>query len=382
MLMGSSTASAETTLPACSVEKPFLKPVILSGPHTGERRRLLEMLVQEFPDVFAFPQQYTTRPPDLHSKHIGADGDELQLVAEQTGSKSAAGSPAAEAAAPRDVPQQEPVGNSGVAGSNSGHGCHSSSANSSSSSTDVLGPPPRVLSKEDFEAAVANGQLLEHHADLFTHPLAMHRHGHSMEDIQAIIKEGKLPLLELEAEQTEQVKVTKAIDCLSIFMAPPSLEEHEQLLQLWVTESDDEVVDRGTVAAAELTAVQSQKTFDQVCSCKPHLHQVLLHHARSSYCLASRAGDDLNVHDSLLPQCQVHICVHCFCCLCCCCCQVLVNDELEEGYKQLKAAISRFRPDLIPPAAHEAATKAAQAAAALTPVPVLVAGPAGVLLCW
>lgn len=63
--------------------------------------------------------------------------------------------------------------------------------------------------------------------------------------------------------------------------------------------------------------------------------------------------------------------------LCCCCCQVLVNDELEEGYKQLKAAISRFRPDLIPPAAHEAAAKAAQAAAALTPVPLLVAGPAG-----
>jgi guanylate kinase len=92
----------------------------------------------------------------------------------------------------------------------------------------------------------------------------MHRHGHSMEDIQAIIKEGKLPLLELEAEQTEQIKVTRAIDCLSIFMAPPSLEEHEQRLKLWVTESDDEVADRGTVAAAELAAVQSQKTFDQV----------------------------------------------------------------------------------------------------------------------
>jgi hypothetical protein len=226
------------------------------------------MLVEEFPNVFAFPRQYTTRPPDVHSSHVGADGEELQLVAEQAGrpgsarrSTNAPGAPGADDAASGNAPahRQEPPGGSGAAGTNSG-----SSSSSSSSKLDVLGPPPRVLSKEEFEAAVASGQLLEHHTDLFTHPLAMHRHGHSMEDIQAIIKEGKLPLLELEAEQTEQIKVTRAIDCLSIFMAPPSLEEHEQRLKLWVTESDDEVADRGTVAAAELAAVQSQKTFDQV----------------------------------------------------------------------------------------------------------------------
>jgi hypothetical protein len=147
----------------------------------------------------------------------------------------------------------------------------------------------------------------------------VHRHGHSLDDLQAIIKAGKLPLLELEAEQTELLKVTKSVDCLSIFLAPPSLTEHQQRLEQAVTETVEEVADRGAVAAAELAAVKSQSVFDQV----------------------------------------------------------LVNDELEEGYQQLKAAISKFRPDIIPPATDESAARAAQQAAANTPVPLLVAGPAG-----
>lgn len=319
-----------------SVEKPFLKPVILSGPHTGERRRLLEMLVEEFPDVFALPRQHTTRPPDLHSKHVGVDGDELQLVSEQKGSRphSAAagvqGSPADAAGAPAagDHPSSSAevtadgsltAGGSVSAGSSSADGGGDECSSTSKTAVELL-PPPRVLSKEEFEAAVSSGQLLEHHADLFTHPLAVHRHGYSMADLQGIIKADKLPLLELEAEQTELVKVTKSVDCLSIFLAPPSLEEHEQRLQLAATESNEEVAARGEVAAAELAAARAQGVFDEV----------------------------------------------------------LVNDDFEEGYAQLKAAISRFRPDLIPPAATDAAARAAQqSAAASTAVPLLVAGPAG-----
>lgn len=316
---------------ACSVEKPFLKPVILAGPHTGERRRLLEMLVEEFPDVFALPRQYTTRPPDLHSMHVGVDGDELQLVAEQKGSRphSAAAGPEGGAAGQADATAAASAdhctGTSGSqaatsGGSGGGDGsCSGDDGGGASKPAAVLLPPPRVLSKEAFEAAVASGQLLEHHADLFTHPLAAHRHGHSLADLQDIIRAGKLPLLELEAEQTELVKVTKAVDCLSIFLAPPSMEEHAQRLQQAATETEDEVAARGAVAAAELAAVRAKGVFDDV----------------------------------------------------------LVNDDLEEGYAQLLAAISKFRPDLIPSAAHDAAARAAQQAAASTAVPLLIAGPAG-----
>lgn len=57
--------------------------------------------------------------------------------------------------------------------------------------------------------------------------------------------------------------------------------------------------------------------------------------------------------------------------------QVITNDDLEEGYKQLKAAISRFRPDLIPPPEDEVASQAARKAATHQPVPLVVLGPAG-----
>lgn len=270
------------------------------------------MLVEEFPDVFDLPRQYTTRPPDLHSRHVGADGDELQLVVEKAGSSAGgAGTDTQQAGAAGPARSASKGGSSRGAGGSSG--------SDDSSKAAALGPEPRVLTKEEFDAAVASGQLLEHHTDLFTHPLAAHRHGHSMEDLQAIIKAGKLPLLELEAEQTEVMKLTKSVDCLSVFLAPPSLEEHQQRLEQAVTESDEEIAERGAVAAAELAAVRSKGVFDKV----------------------------------------------------------LINDDLEEGYKQLKAAISKFRPDLIPPTADDDAAKAAQQAAANTPVPLLVAGPTG-----
>jgi hypothetical protein len=41
------------------VEKPFLEPVLLLGPCTDEKQRLLQTLADEFPDVFAFPQLVT-----------------------------------------------------------------------------------------------------------------------------------------------------------------------------------------------------------------------------------------------------------------------------------------------------------------------------------
>jgi guanylate kinase len=75
---------------------------------------------------------------------------------------------------------------------------------------------------------------------------------------------GKLPLLELEAEGAEAIKMGRGVDCLTVFLAPPSLELHEQRLKDWATESDEEVAERQALAAAELEAVQSNSVFDQV----------------------------------------------------------------------------------------------------------------------
>lgn len=54
---------------------------------------------------------------------------------------------------------------------------------------------------------------------------------------------GKLPLLELEAEGAEALKA-KGVDCLTIFLAPPSEEVFDSRLRAWLTESDEEIAAR------------------------------------------------------------------------------------------------------------------------------------------
>lgn len=48
-------------IPSNSVEKPFLKPVLICGPTTGEKEILIQRLLSEFPDVFGLPRCHTTK---------------------------------------------------------------------------------------------------------------------------------------------------------------------------------------------------------------------------------------------------------------------------------------------------------------------------------
>jgi hypothetical protein len=194
----------------CSVEKPFLKPVVLAGPNTGERRKLLEMLVAEFPDVFAWPRMHTTLPPNEQARHMGADGDELQLVTDKPGctprlgakgqhgfGDAAEGSEAlrdtAASAADAATAAAESGGAAGSASCQKGAadgGCTGSSSSNGDRSS-VLEPEPVVMGREEFEAAAAAGGFLEAHADLVKHKLATHRHAYSMEHVREVIKSGE-----------------------------------------------------------------------------------------------------------------------------------------------------------------------------------------------
>jgi hypothetical protein len=131
---------------------------------------------------------------------------------------------------------------------------------------------------------------------------------------------GKLPLLELEAEGVEALRKSKA-DCLTIFLQPPDLEVHEGRLRTYLTETEAEIAERTEQAAAERAAAIAAGVYDAE----------------------------------------------------------IVNDNHDEAYKQLCAAISKFRPDIIPPAEEvEAAEAAAAAAAAGGSMPHLVlCGPPG-----
>jgi hypothetical protein len=44
------------------VQAPFLKPILVTGPQTGERSTLLQALADEFPDVFSFAPVVSDEP--------------------------------------------------------------------------------------------------------------------------------------------------------------------------------------------------------------------------------------------------------------------------------------------------------------------------------
>lgn len=76
-------------IPSNSVEKPFLKPVLICGPATGEKENLIQQLVYEFPDVFGIPRRHTTRNTSVLSQQhtnlaeelAGMNGEELRQCA-------------------------------------------------------------------------------------------------------------------------------------------------------------------------------------------------------------------------------------------------------------------------------------------------------------
>lgn len=78
----------------------------------------------------------------------------------------------------------------------------------------------------EFEEAVRCDTYLEHHKDLFTHPLCTYRHGVSKSQVQQVVRRARLPLIDCEAEGAEMFRAKK-VECLTIFLMPPSLEEYE-----------------------------------------------------------------------------------------------------------------------------------------------------------
>ncbi len=56
-------------------------------------------------------------------------------------------------------------------------------------------PAPCVMELQEFESAAAAGTLLEVHSDLFTHALATHKHGITMEALEEVIKAGEGAML-------------------------------------------------------------------------------------------------------------------------------------------------------------------------------------------
>ena len=66
---------------------------------------------------------------------------------------------------------------------------------------------------------------MQQHTDRFTHVLARQQRGVTKASIAAVVTAGKIPLLLTDVEGVQRAQANH-LDCLTVFMAPASLEVH------------------------------------------------------------------------------------------------------------------------------------------------------------
>lgn len=104
------------------------------------------------------------------------------------------------------------------------------------------------VSKEDFEKNIANGNLLEWAQFVGNY------YGTPKDKVEKMRDEGKNVLLEIDVNGTSQVlsKLDRN-DVISVFIAPPSLEELERRIRGRSTETDEVIKNRLAQASRELS---------------------------------------------------------------------------------------------------------------------------------
>ncbi len=113
---------------------------------------------------------------------------------------------------------------------------------------EVNGREYYFVSKEEFQKNIDNGNLLE------WAEFVGNRYGTPKDKVEKMRDEGKNVLLEIDVNGTSQVlsKLDKN-DVISVFIAPPSIEELERRLKGRSTESDEVIKNRVAQAARELS---------------------------------------------------------------------------------------------------------------------------------
>ncbi|MEF9920425.1 MAG: guanylate kinase [Erysipelotrichaceae bacterium] len=116
--------------------------------------------------------------------------------------------------------------------------------------------------KEKFETAIANGELLEWAEFVGNY------YGTPISEVEKLRNEGKNVLLEIEVQGATQVR-EKCPDALSIFIIPPSMEELENRIRGRRSEPEEIVQQRLAKAVREMTMVKDYKYV--VCNDDPKL---------------------------------------------------------------------------------------------------------------
>ncbi len=164
-----------------------LGSVILCG-LAGERRALIDKLVQEFPDVFAFPRLTTTRPPDEQRTHeLSVKEAVLARRHHATTLAHAAKEVMGGAGGVRSLTPNGMARAADEADTSDEEGAAAAEATEVDvAGGDPLRPVPDSLGDADFDAAVASGAILVHQPDLFMHQMVTRRTGVSTEAIREV----------------------------------------------------------------------------------------------------------------------------------------------------------------------------------------------------
>lgn len=108
------------------------------------------------------------------------------------------------------------------------------------------------VTREQFEEAVKNGELLE-----WTEFVGNY-YGTPLANVEKLRNEGKNVLLEIEVEGAMNVK-EKCPDAVTIFITPPSMEELERRIRGRRTEPEEIVQQRLAKASREMNMVNQYK---------------------------------------------------------------------------------------------------------------------------
>lgn len=108
------------------------------------------------------------------------------------------------------------------------------------------------VSKERFEEAISNDELLEYAEFVGNY------YGTLLSEVNRLRDEGKNVLLEIEVEGAKQV-IQKVPDALSIFLVPPSMDELRRRIEGRKTESAEIIQERLDKAMREMELMNNYK---------------------------------------------------------------------------------------------------------------------------
>lgn len=100
------------------------------------------------------------------------------------------------------------------------------------------------VSSERFDEAIKNGELLEHAE------FVGNKYGTPKAYVEKLLNDGFNVMLEIEVQGAMQV--INSVDCVSIFLLPPSFEELENRIRSRKSESEEVIEGRLAKAASEM----------------------------------------------------------------------------------------------------------------------------------